>query len=183
MRKITFFLVLMVAMVTTAWAQFDTTKQYRIKSVTIGNYLTIGTASDNAYGHVYGADKDDNNQEQIFTFIDAGSSKYYVMSATGKYFSENGKGKGWNLNYATSQSEALALTFVDAGNGQYRIQSYNSTKSQNLYFKYEYVTSYESNSTGINLYHPFTDVQSSSNAELWVVEEFVSVVAPAANTS
>ena len=54
MRKFTLFLALMVAMVTSAVAQIDTNKEYRLK-YTVGTqelYMNIGTSRANTHGHV-----------------------------------------------------------------------------------------------------------------------------------
>ena len=156
MKRFTLFVMsLFVAVV--AMAQFDTSKQYRIKSVSRSNYLTIGTSNANTHGHVYGAAKNANSQDQVFTFVDAGAGKYYLKSASGKYFSGLGTGAGWNVNYTTSVSNALAMTFESAGNDTYYISCNNG------YFKYEYVDASGN-------YHPFNDA-TKAKAEKWAVED------------
>ena len=162
MRKLMFFVVSLFLAVG-VMAQIDTKKVYRIKSKSVSNYLTIGEASSNQYGQVYGADRSEN-QDQIFKFVDAGSGQYYVKSISGKYFSYNGTGQGWNVNYATSESQALAMTFESAGGNVYTIKCYNADKKAYKYFKYEYV--------GVSgKYHPFCDADAGA---LWELEQVIS---------
>ena len=144
-------------------AQIDTKKEYRIKSKDDGKYLTIGTSNANTHGHVY-ADAKSESLDQIFTFIDAGSGQYYVKSLSGKYFSYYGTGQGWNVNYATSESQALAMTFESAGGNVYTIKCYNPSKTANKYFKYEYVGA-------SGKYHPFCDADAGA---LWELEQVIT---------
>ncbi len=160
MKKITLFIVSLFIVMGTM-AQFDAGKLYRIKS-SRGDYLTIGSSNANTHGHVFGAPKSETNKDQQFSFIDAGNSKFYLKSATGKYFTDRGEGYGWNINYTTNASEALAMEFVDAGNGHYYIRCYNTKNGADQYFKYEYVSA-------SGKYHPFNDA-ASSVAEKWSVE-------------
>ena len=124
MKKVLFFVVSLFLAVG-VMAQIDTKKEYRIKSKSVSNYLTIGEASSNQYGQVYGADKSEN-QDQIFKFVDAGSGQYYVKSISGKYFSYYGTNAapkaGWNVNYTTVEDKAFALTFESAGENVYKIK-------------------------------------------------------------
>ena len=166
MKKVLFFVVsLLLTMGVTA--QIDTKKEYRIKSKSVSNYLTIGEASSNQYGQVYGADKSEN-QDQIFKFVDAGSGQYYVKSISGKYFSYNvtkeAPKAGWNVNYTTVENEAFALTFESAGENVYKIKCYNAYEKAYKYFKYEYV--------GVSgKYHPFCDADEGA---LWELEQVIS---------
>ena len=161
MKKFTLFLAFVVAFTTTAFGQIDTGKQYRLKSVSVGDYLTIAETNANTHGHVCGMPLDDNNQDQVFSFIDATNGQYYLKSATGKYFTYRGTGAGWNVNYSMNADEALAMTFEQIGENTYKIKCYNDSKNAELYFKYEYVGA-------SGLYHPFND--SNDGAE-WVLEE------------
>ena len=162
MKKLLLFLVSLF-LTLGVMAQIDTKKEYRIKSKSVGNYLTIGSTNANTHGHVYGADKSES-QDQIFKFVDAGSGQYYVKSLAGKYFSYNGTGQGWNVNYTTYENQALAMTFESAGENVYKIKCYNASKGQNLYFKYEYVSA-------SGKYHPFCDAPAG---EQWVLEQVIS---------
>ena len=69
MKKFTFFMTMFIAFAMTAFAQVDTGKAYRIKSKSVGNYLTIGESNANTHGHVHGAALDESNQNQVFNFI------------------------------------------------------------------------------------------------------------------
>ena len=151
--------ILSLFLVSGAMAQIGTEKQYRLKSTSHGDYLTIGTTSTNQYGHVYGAAKSESNQNQVFTFIDAGSGKYYLKSVAGKYFSYDGEGKGWNVNATDDENKALAMTFEQDGENIYKIKCYNESKNKDCYFKYEYV-----NASGKN--HPFCDGDAGATWEL-----------------
>ncbi len=162
MKKLMLFLVSLF-LTAGVVAQIDTKKEYRIKSKSVGNYLTIGTSNANTHGHVYG-DAKSESQDQIFKFIEAGSGQYYLKSVTGKYFSYYGTGQGWNVNYATSESQALAMTFESAGENIYKIKCYNPAKKENLYFKYEHVSA-------SGKYHPFCDAK---DGELWELEQVIS---------
>ena len=166
MKKVLFFVVSLFLAVG-VMAQIDTKKEYRIKSKSVSNYLTIGEASSNQYGQVYGADKSEN-QDQIFKFVDAGSGQYYVKSISGKYFSYYGTNAapkaGWNVNYTTVEDKAFALTFESAGENVYKIKCYNADKNAYKYFKYEYVGA-------SGKYHPFCDADA---AALWELEQVFS---------
>ena len=114
MRKFTFFLLsLMVAFSTTAMAQIDTQKEYRIKNVATGLYLNAGNYDAHATGPNGGvnviakADSDD----QIFTLEGSGNS-YKLKTKSGFYiYCQN-----WNVDALTNYS---LITFEDAGNGEY----------------------------------------------------------------
>ena len=157
------FFVVSLFLAVGVMAQIDTKKEYRIKSKDDGKYLTIGTSNANTHGHVY-ADAKSESLDQIFTFIDAGSGQYYLKSLAGKYFSYYGTGQGWNVNYTTSESQALAMTFESAGENLYRIKCYNLANAANQYFKYEYVGA-------SGKYHPFCDAASGA---LWELEQVIS---------
>ena len=157
------FFVVSLFLAVGVMAQIDTKKEYRIKSKDDGKYLTIGTSNANTHGHVY-ADAKSESLDQIFTFIDAGSGQYYVKSLSGKYFSYYGTGQGWNVNYTTSESQALAMTFESAGGNVYTIKCYNPSKTANKYFKYEYVGA-------SGKYHPFCDADAGA---LWELEQVIS---------
>ena len=161
------FLVVSLFLAVGVMAQIDTKKEYRIKSKSVGNYLTIGEVSSNQYGQVYGADKSEN-QDQIFKFVDAGSGQYYVKSISGKYFSYYGTNAapkaGWNVNYTTVEDKAFALTFESAGENVYKIKCYNADKNAYKYFKYEYVGA-------SGKYHPFCDADAGA---LWELEQVIS---------
>ena len=157
------FFVVSLFLAVGVMAQIDTEKEYRIKSKDDGKYLTIGTSNANTHGHVY-ADAKSENPDQIFKFIEAGSGQYYLKSLAGKYFSYYGTGQGWNVNYATSESQALAMTFESAGENLYRIKCYNLANAANQYFKYEYVSA-------SGKYHPFCDAAAGA---LWELEQVFS---------
>ena len=174
MKKLMFFILSLFFFVG-AMAQIDTENQYRIKASTQGSYLTVGTSNHNSYGHVYGAAKDESNQDQVFTFVDAGNGKYYLKSLTGKYFSDQGTGYGWNVNYTESETQALAMTFETAGENSYYISCYNTKNAKTQYFKYEYVA--KTNDGGDDKYHPFCDATKAA-AAIWVLEPVITGPVP-----
>lgn len=133
-------------------------KQYRIKSVSQGTYLTILNKEVHTSGPKGGVGlsaKIENN-DQIFTIEDAGyNSAVYFKSATGYYiYCQN-----WNVDaYLTEPSVSNSrLIMEDAGDGTFYI--YN-TKG---YFK---VGAEE----GGTSYYPYSN-GSESDREKWILEE------------
>ena len=165
MKKFTFFMTMFIAFAMTAFAQVDTGKAYRIKSKSVGNYLTIGESNANTHGHVHGAALDESNQNQVFNFIavEGQASTYYVQSVSGKYISYEGAGAGWNVNANSDAAMAHALTFEAAADvNEFYISCWNQSKGGTKYFKYE-------NVSASGKYHPFNDADKSA-AEVWVLE-------------
>ena len=133
-------------------------KQYRIKSVSQGTYLTILNNEEHPSGPKGGVGlsaKTENNN-QIFTIEDAGyNSTVYFKSATGYYI----YCQSWNVDaYLTEPSVSNSrLIMEDAGDGTFYI--YN-TKG---YFK----VGAEDGGTS---YYPYSN-GSESDREKWILEE------------
>ncbi len=146
MRKFTFFLLsLMVAISTTAMAQIDTQKEYRIKNVATGLYLNAGnydahpTGPQGGVNVVAKADSDD----QVFTLEGSGNS-YKLKTKSGYYI----YCQEWNVDALTNYS---LITFEDAGNGEYYF------KCTQGYFKVEDVG---------GVYYPFCNA-GKAEATKW----------------
>ena len=159
MKKFTFFMTMFIAFAMTAFAQIDTSKEYRLK-YTAGTqelYMNIGTSSANTHGHVnvVAFAEDDS---QIFTFISNGDETYKLKSKSGSYL----QGHAWNVNATTSEADAMSLTFeaVSIENLEYKIKWYNPSKGANKYFKVEAVAA-----DGY-VYHPFGDADAGAVFQL-----------------
>ena len=148
MKRITLmFLSLFIAF--GAFAQFDGSKEYRIKEVSSGKYLNAANYDahpSGANGGVTVANKANNNN-QIFIFEQSGSG-YYLKTKSGYYI----YCQSWNVDALANGS---VLTFADAGNGYYYI------KNGSQYFKAENV--------GGTIY-PFCDAALGAAAKWQIVE-------------
>ncbi len=116
MKRFTLILSLMVAMVTTAMAQIDVTKTYRIKDVASGNYLTAfnhDTHNQGTKGGVGLAALDENSKEQVF-YLEPTSAGYFLRLASGDYYVV-----GWSWNVDALAQNGTIFNFADAGNGQF----------------------------------------------------------------
>ena len=184
MRKITLILSLMVAMVTTAMAQIDTNKEYRIKNV--NGYMTIGEGYDRSYGPIGCAQLDEYNDNQIFVFtaVDGKENTYFLKSKAGKYITYycveqiDGKdaGLGWNAHVSSNVADAQELTFEVKGN-EYVIKGYNESKSKDCYFKTGQAQ--DPNTWGLvnnGMYFLYNDEENIDNAATWALEEIVPEV-------
>ena len=126
MKRFTLILSLLVAMVTTAMAQIDVTKTYRIKDVASGNYLTAfnhDAHSGGAVGGVGVAELDENSKEQVF-YLEPTSAGYFLRLASGDYYVF---GQSWNVD-ALAQNGTI-FNFEDAGEGKVYL------KKGSTYFK------------------------------------------------
>lgn len=178
MRKFTILFALLVAMVSTAMAQFEDGKLYRIKASN-NLYLAIGDEVSHRYGHVYGADDNINDNDQLFYFIAKNDGKYILKSANNEYityFGGENEGQGWNVNKTTDETKAHELTFISSGEpNKYYIQAYNESKKADRYFKFEQVTISENNVVVHDKWHPFNDFDESNpngeSKELWTIED------------
>lgn len=179
MRKFTILFALLVAMVSTAMAQFEDGKLYRIKASN-NLYLAIGDEVSHRYGHVYGADDDINDNDQLFYFIAKNNGKYILKSANNEYityYGKEGEGQGWNVNKTTYETKAHELTFISSGEpNKYYIKAYNESNQADRYFKFEQVTiSGENNVVVHDKWHPFNDFNESNpngkTKELWTIED------------
>ena len=113
-------------MVTTAMAQIDVTKTYRIKDVASGNYLTAfnhDAHSSGAVGGVGVAELDENSKEQVF-YLEPTSAGYFLRLASGDYYVI---GQSWNVD-ALAQNGTI-FNFEDAGEGNFYL------KKGSTYFK------------------------------------------------
>ena len=173
MRKLLFLFAMLVAMTTTATAQIETGKYYRLKSTANGGkYLHIGEGSAAAYGthgNVDAIEGDENDQDQWFQFIEdtdsKGNSGYKLKSYNGDYITC----AEWNVNSTKNESEASVLLF-DGSEGNYTIKWFNTHKNGIRYFKVEYVGS-------SGKYHPFGDVEAgNNNIASWEITEIAEQV-------
>ena len=134
MKRFTLILSLMVAMVTTAMAQIDVTKTYRIKDVASGEYLTAfnhDTHSGGTNGGVGVAAPDENSKEQVF-YLEQTSNGYLLRLASGDYYVV-----GWGWNVDAIKQNGTIFNFEDAGEGKvylkkggsyFKIQDLSGTK-------------------------------------------------------
>lgn len=162
MRKIT-LLIASLFIAIGAMAQIQIGTEYRINVKNTLLYLSVGGTAANTHGEVYGASKSENNDNQIFTFIDAGGGQFYLKSNSGEYITYTGAGAGWNVNSDPSVDNAHALTFESVGDNEYKIKCYNASKGAEKYFKWEYVGA-------SGKYHPFNDADYGA-AATFVVEK------------
>ena len=129
MKRFTLILSLMVAMVTTAMAQIDVTKTYRIKDVASGNYLTAFNHDKHDSGAVGGvgiAALDEDSKEQVF-YLEPTNNGYLLRLASDYYV----VGWGWNVD-AIAQNGTI-FNFEDAGEGNVYL------KKGGTYFKIQTV--------------------------------------------
>ena len=151
MKRITLILSLMVAMVTTAMAQIDVTKTYRIKDVASGEYLTAfnhDTHSGGANGGVGVAALDENSKEQVF-YLEQTSNGYLLRLASGDYYVV-----GWGWNVDAIKQNGTIFNFEDAGEGNVYL------KKGSTYFKIQDLSGTK---------YVFCDAPDSARAT-WVLE-------------
>ena len=148
MKRITLmFLSLFIAF--GAFAQFDGSKEYRIKEVSSGKYLNAANYDAHADGTNGGVNvvNKANSNDQIFIFEQSGNG-YYLKTKSGYYiYCQN-----WNVDALANGS---ILTFTDAGNGYYYIM--NGSK----YFKAENVS---------GTIYPFCDATYDKAAKWQIVD-------------
>ena len=141
----------MVAMVTTAMAQIDVTKTYRIKDVASGEYLTAfnhDTHSGGANGGVGVAALDENSKEQVF-YLEQTSNGYLLRLASGDYYVV-----GWGWNVDAIKQNGTIFNFEDAGEGNVYL------KKGSTYFKIQDLSGTK---------YVFCDAPDSARAT-WVLE-------------
>ena len=171
MRKITFLLSLLLAVFTTAMAQIDTSKEYRVKDVASGNYMNASNYDAHPTGPLGGVNfaAKAESDDQVFTF-EADGTNYKLKTKSGKYiFCQS-----WNVD---ALEQGSALTFVDNGDGTYYI------KNGGNYFKVEYVSGtpvatidgQQVDQAEVSGYFPYCDAAYGAAAkfELEVVETVV----------
>ena len=178
MRKFTFLLSLLLAVFTTAMAQVDTNKEYRVKDVGTGKYMNASNYDAHPTGPLGGVNFVDvaESDDQVFTFFKTGTD-YMLRTKSGK----NLVCQPWNVDALDAQ--ASALTFVDNGDGTYYIM--NGSK----YFKVEYVSGkpvatidgQQVEQAQVSGYFPYCDAAYGAAAkfELEVVETTVEPETPA----
>ena len=131
----------------------DTSKAYRIKEVTSGNYLHVGEYNaDNATGPVGSVIISEyaESNDQIFNFEEAADGDYYVKSLNGHYI----VCRSWNVDACDDgQKTPLGFEFID--DNQFRIINTRG------YFKVESVS---------GVVYPFCDA-ALDLAATWVLEE------------
>ena len=177
MRKITLFLALMVAMVTTAFAQsIDASKQYYLKSP-----ILVGTNQVTAYMNL--APKYTINSEQPNTsallletsqaltiekvWEGTGTDPFYIISAmvvegtSGEVKKYLGSGN-WDATLVSDANSACRFEFVSAGTNGFYIRRANSDK----YLKSDYLSAKD----GIYTVGVYTDGDATS-AATWTLEE------------
>ena len=150
MKRFTLILSLLVAMVTTAMAQIDVTKSYRIKDVTSGYYLTAfnhDTHNQGAKGGVGIAALDENSDEQIF-YLEPTSDGYIFRTKSDYHL------VGWGWNVDAIRSGGTSFKLADAGSGQFYLMKGTA------YFKTQTVD---------GLTYVFCDAPFNS-AATWVIE-------------
>ena len=134
----------------------DTSKAYRIKEVTSGNYLHVGEYNaDNATGPVGSVIISEyaESNDQIFNFEEAADGDYYVKSLNGHYI----VCRSWNVDACDDgQKTPLGFEFID--DNQFRIINTRG------YFKVESVS---------GVVYPFCDA-ALDLAATWVLEEAVA---------
>ena len=158
MKKFTFFLTLLLAFVTTAIAQqVDTNKEYRVKHVESGMFMTASNYDAHATGPIGGVNfvAEAESDDQVF-LIEAEGTSYKLKTKSGKYV----YCQAWNVD---ALDQASPLTFSDNGDGTFKIM--NGTK----YFKVE-------NVSGTN--YPFCDAALSAAANFELVEVATAPVEP-----
>ena len=162
--KRTLLLIASVFIAIGAMAEIQVGTKYRIKEKDSGKYMSVGGTAQNTHGEVYGAENNEDDPNQIFTFVDAGDGKFYLKSKSDEYITYTGTGAGWNVNSDPSESNAHALIFEPQTEAnEYKIKCYNEAKNADKYFKWEYVGASGN-------YHPFND---SDAGAIFVLEEIV----------
>ncbi len=172
MKKLFLCLSLLLAVFTTAAAQIDTSKEYRIKytvQAATGNqakYMNIRSYDSYPSGPIGGINFVDyaESDEQIFSF-EASGTDYKLKSKVGKYI----YCQQWNVDAADS---GTVLTFTSNGDGTYTISWTGG------YFKVENVTGTpDGESYKISGYFPYCDAKSDAAAK-FELEEVVTLPTP-----
>ena len=149
MRKFTFLLTLLMAFMTTAMAQLDTSKEYRVKHTETGNFMIAGDYEAHPTGPTGGVKfvAETESDDQVFT-VEAEGTGYKLKTKSGKYiFCQQ-----WNVD---ALDNATTLTFVENGNGTFKM------KWSGGYFKVENVS---------GTYYPFCDAGFTASADFELVE-------------
>ena len=128
MRKFTLLLTLLMAFMTTAIAQIDTSKEYRVKHTTTGKVMNASNYDAHPTGPLGGVNfvEEAESDDQVFLF-EADGSGYKLKTKSGKYI----YCQAWNVD---ALDQASTLTFSNNGDGTYKIGCDKG------YFKVENVT-------------------------------------------
>lgn len=174
MKKLFLCLSLLLAVFTTAAAQIDTSKEYRIKYTTgdQAKYMNIRSYDSYPTGPIGGINFVDyaESDEQIFSF-EASGTDYKLKSKVGKYI----YCQTWNVDAADS---GTALTFTSNGDGTYTISWTGG------YFKVQNVTdkpkatinSKEVLQDQISGYFPYCDADNPKAAKFELQEVVTTTV-------
>ena len=128
MRKFTLLLTLLLAFMTTAIAQIDTSKEYRVKHTTTGKVMNASNYDAHPTGPLGGVNfvEEAESDDQVFLF-EADGTGYKLKTKSGKYI----YCQAWNVD---ALDQASTLTFSNNGDGTYKIGCDKG------YFKVENVT-------------------------------------------
>ena len=157
MRKFTFLLTLLLAFVTTAMAQVDTNKEYRVKHTGTGYFMNASSYDAHPTGPTGGVNfvAEAESDDQVFT-VEAEGTGYKLKTKSGKYiFCQQ-----WNVD---ALDNATTLTFVENGNGTFKMKWLGG------YFKVENVS---------GTYYPFCDAKLTASADFELVEVATAPVEP-----
>ncbi len=116
MRKFTFLLTLLMAFMTTAMAQIDTSKEYRVKHTETGNFMIAGDYEAHPTGPTGGVKfvAETESDDQVF-FVETEGTSYKLKTKSGKYI----YCQSWNVD---ALDQASALTFRDNGDGTFKLK-------------------------------------------------------------
>ena len=128
MRKFTLLLTLLMAFMTTAIAQIDTSKEYRVKHTTTGKVMNASNYDAHPTGPLGGVNfvEEAESDDQVFLF-EADGTGYKLKTKSGKYI----YCQAWNVD---ALDQASTLTFNRNNDGTYKIGCDKG------YFKVENVT-------------------------------------------
>ena len=166
MRKFTLLLTLLLAFMTTAIAQIDTSKEYRVKHTTTGKVMNASNYDAHPTGPLGGVNfvEEAESDDQVFLF-EADGSGYKLKTKSGKYI----YCQAWNVD---ALDQASTLTFSNNGDGTYKIGCDKG------YFKVENVTGSpvvkengaEVTKEQVSGYFPFCDAGYTAAANFELVE-------------
>jgi hypothetical protein len=166
MRKFTLLLTLLLAFMTTAIAQIDTSKEYRVKHTTTGKVMNASNYDAHPTGPLGGVNfvEEAESDDQVFLF-EADGTGYKLKTKSGKYI----YCQAWNVD---ALDQASTLTFSNNGDGTYKIGCDKG------YFKVENVTGspvvkengVEVTKEQVSGYFPFCDAGYTAAANFELVE-------------
>ena len=166
MRKFTLLLTLLMAFMTTAIAQIDTSKEYRVKHTTTGKVMNASNYDAHPTGPLGGVNfvEEAESDDQVFLF-EADGTGYKLKTKSGKYI----YCQAWNVD---ALDQASTLTFSNNGDGTYKIGCDKG------YFKVENVTGSpvvkengaEVTKEQVSGYFPFCDAGYTAAANFELVE-------------